>query len=224
LASPDGNPVRNCELQNSNQKRRGRKKTMSTEPIRYGGFWRRLGALLLDVLIQLPITAVFLWGRTQSRLFSVYAWAPLMIFAVFYNVYLVRRYGGTPGKLIAGVRIRKVDGSVIGYAEAVLRFLPEFLISLFSNIALLAPLFDMTDSAYLSLSFLEREQRLVQLASWWYRPASITGQIWMWSEFIVLLTNRKRRALHDFIAGTIVVIHAPAEPLAQATTTAAAPE
>jgi uncharacterized RDD family membrane protein YckC len=27
----------------------------------------------------------------------------------------------------------------------------------------------------------------------------------VWGEFLVLLTNRERRALHDFIAGTVVV-------------------
>ena len=30
-------------------------------------------------------------------------------------------------------------------------------------------------------------------------------QIWIWSELIVMLTNRRRRALHDFIAGTVVI-------------------
>jgi uncharacterized RDD family membrane protein YckC len=27
----------------------------------------------------------------------------------------------------------------------------------------------------------------------------------LYSEFIVLLTNKKRRALHDFMAGTVVI-------------------
>ena len=30
-------------------------------------------------------------------------------------------------------------------------------------------------------------------------------QAWMWSELLVLLFNKKRRALHDFIAGTVVI-------------------
>jgi uncharacterized RDD family membrane protein YckC len=31
------------------------------------------------------------------------------------------------------------------------------------------------------------------------------GQIWTSSELVVILLNRRRRALHDFIAGTVVV-------------------
>jgi len=41
----------------------------------------------------------------------------------------------------------------------------------------------------------------------------------LWSEFVVLLTNRKRRALHDFIAGTVVILRgvsAPAQDMSAA--------
>jgi uncharacterized RDD family membrane protein YckC len=30
-------------------------------------------------------------------------------------------------------------------------------------------------------------------------------QAWLWSELVVLRLNQKRRALHDFIAGTVVI-------------------
>jgi uncharacterized RDD family membrane protein YckC len=33
----------------------------------------------------------------------------------------------------------------------------------------------------------------------------VAQQLWGWSELIVLLLNEKRRALHDFIAGTVVI-------------------
>jgi uncharacterized RDD family membrane protein YckC len=40
----------------------------------------------------------------------------------------------------------------------------------------------------------------------WIRSAD---GIWGWSEIIVLLTNEKRRALHDFLAGTVVTQEPP---------------
>jgi uncharacterized RDD family membrane protein YckC len=36
------------------------------------------------------------------------------------------------------------------------------------------------------------------------------SQAWLWSELVVLLLNAKRRALHDFIAGTVVIRVRPA--------------
>jgi uncharacterized RDD family membrane protein YckC len=37
------------------------------------------------------------------------------------------------------------------------------------------------------------------------RIISHLGNIWIWSEIIVILTNKRRRAIHDFIAGTVIV-------------------
>ena len=31
------------------------------------------------------------------------------------------------------------------------------------------------------------------------------SNIWVYSEFIVLLTNKRKRALHDFIANTVII-------------------
>jgi uncharacterized RDD family membrane protein YckC len=176
-----------------------------TDPLCYAGFWPRLGALLLDCLILLPLTALAFWGDAHSRLFTLYYLVPGTLLGVFYSVYLVRRFGGTPGKLIAGVRIRKVNGDPVGYREAVLRYLPDFVLGLLMAIAMIVGLFHMTDAQYHALSFMDRAKRIVVLAPSWYKPLQIVQNVWVWSELIVLLTNRKRRALHDFIAGTVVV-------------------
>ena len=68
------------------------------------------------------------------------------------------------------------------------------------------PLFEIADPGFQSLGLKERNQLLRQLAPPWYGTVEVFEQAWVWSEFIVMLTNRKRRALHDFIAGTVVVI------------------
>jgi uncharacterized RDD family membrane protein YckC len=171
----------------------------------YAGFWRRLGALLLDFVITLPITALVLSTAGLYRLFYLYYFVPGILFSLFYSVYLVRRFGGTPGKLLAGLQIRKVDGTEIGYREALLRYLPEAVLNCLLQIALISSVIAMTDSEYISLGFLDRAQRMVELAPAWRGPVNVLNQIWIWSEFVVMLTNRKRRALHDFIAGTVVI-------------------
>ena len=178
---------------------------MDTDQIQYGGFWRRFAALLLDGLVLVPVSVPDVLLSHRYRLFSVYYLVPRALFGLFYGVYLVRRYGGTPGKLIMSLRIRRVSGEAVGYREAFLRYAPEFLFSLLLSIALIMPTLQMTDAQYHALSFAERSKRLFDLAPGWFRPVWILQQVWMWGEFIVLLTNRKRRALHDFIAGTVVV-------------------
>jgi len=178
---------------------------MNSESLRYAGFWPRLGSLLLDAIILLPIGVLVFWGSPTFRLFDVYYFLPGILFGLFYSVYLVRRFGGTPGKLLMGIRIRKVDGEPVGYREAFLRYFPDFIFCLLLSLALLLPLFQMSDAEYHALSFTQRNHRIMELAPSWYKPLQWAQTVWFWGELIVLLTNRKRRALHDFIAGTVVV-------------------
>jgi uncharacterized RDD family membrane protein YckC len=159
----------------------------------------------MDLVVMLPITGLVTWGGTHYRLFDLYYLLPGTLFDLFYSVYLVRRFGGTPGKLIVGIRIRKVDGTPIGYREAVLRYFPDFAFGLATSIALIIPPLHMSDTEYHSLSFIQLGEHLTALAPPWYKPVEWVQNVWVWSELIVLLTNRKRRALHDFIAGTVVV-------------------
>ncbi len=175
----------------------------------YAGFWRRFGALWLDFIVLLPLTGLLFWESAHYRLFYFYYFIPGTIFGLFYSVYLVRRYGGTPGKLLAGLRIRKPDGTQIGYREAFLRYLPEALLAAIMQVGLIYAYLAMTDSEYLSLGLLELPRQLNALAPAWYHPIYIAYQIWIWGEFVVMMTNRKRRALHDFIAGTVVIVNAP---------------
>src|SRR4249919_2070879 len=118
---------------------------MTSDTMQYGGFWRRFAAFWLDGLVLLPLVAVVWWCGDHYRLFSLYYALPGALVGLFYDVYLIRRFGGTPGKLIMGLRIRKVSGEPVGYREALLRFAPEFLLGQLMSVALLLPLLRMTD-------------------------------------------------------------------------------
>lgn len=182
---------------------------MMSDDLKYAGFWRRFGAMWLDVLFFLPVILLVLWGNSRFRLFQAYYLLPGLAIGAFYGIYLVKRFGGTPGKVVAGLRIAKVDGSPIGYREAVLRALPDYLLSIPISLGLVIAAMRMSDTEYLSLAFGERSSRVSALAPSWHQPASVAQTIWIWSEFIVLLTNQKKRAIHDFIAGTIVILREP---------------
>ncbi|WP_221075874.1 RDD family protein [Agarivorans aestuarii] len=171
----------------------------------YTGFWKRFCAYWIDVIISLPIMFLSLWGCEQSRLFQLYWLLPGLVIGLGFHVYLVRTYGGTPGKLLLNIKIAKVDGTDVGYKEAVLRYAVLFICSLVMSIALVIVALDMTDAQYFSMTWLKRQAYMVEHTPVWYNVANITMSIWIWSEFIVMLTNKKRRALHDFVAGTVVV-------------------
>lgn len=177
----------------------------------YAGFWPRLCAMLLDLLFLMPVIGIVYLGSEHWRLFDVYWFLPSQLIGIWYFVYLVQRLGGTPGKRVMRLTILKPDGSRIGYREAFLRNLPDLAMSLASGIAVMITVSQMSDAQYFGVAYMERQNLIRSAAPGWYEGVVLASNLWVCSEFVVMLTNRKRRALHDFIAGTVVVREAPME-------------
>lgn len=171
----------------------------------YAGFWRRFGAYWIDVFVMIPLIGIVYFCGEKSRLFQLYWFIPCLLIGIGFHVYLVKRFGGTPGKLLLNMRIAMLDGSPVTLKAASLRYSVLFILSFLSSLALLLSVLSMTDELYFSLGYIERSQKILELAPSWYRLVSILLQVWIWSEFISMLFNKQRRAIHDFIAGTVVV-------------------
>lgn len=171
----------------------------------YAGFWRRLSAFWLDALVLLPLMGLTFWLGGIWRLFHVFYAVPGLLFGLWFYVHLVKRYGGTPGKLLMGIRIARLDGASVGYKEAMIRYSVWIAFSVVGTAATVIAALSMTDADYLSLGFLGANAMLVDSMPGWYRPVPMLANIWVWSEFIVMMTNRQRRSLQDYMAGTIVV-------------------
>jgi len=171
----------------------------------YAGFWKRLGAYLVDLIILLPLVAVSAWGAEQSRMFFSYFCLPSMVLGLWFHAYLVKQYGGTPGKLLMKIRIRKLYGQAVGYQEALIRYSVLMLLTVVMSAASIVVTLSMSDELYFSLAIMERTQYINENKPGWYSITFILMNIWVWSEFIIMLTNKKRRAIHDYMAGTVVV-------------------
>ena len=191
-------------------------------PFHYAGFWPRLGSLLLDMVILSPLAAITIWGNHHYRLSDVYAVVPQVLFGLWFSVYLVGRFGGTPGKLILGLRVVKVSGEPATFSVAFIRDLPGLVLDTLWRVGLVMTLLHMTDTEYFAIGPHKHYSAIEKMAPPWCHWVEIALQVWVWSELIVLLTNKKRRAIHDFIAGTVVIrkaasnaLQPPLQPLAQ---------
>ena len=63
----------------------------------------------------------------------------------------------------------------------------------------------MADTNFQSLSSMEFAQQMTEHTPSFHNTINSMFQIWFWGELIVLLFNKRRRAIHDFIAGTVVI-------------------
>ena len=163
---------------------------------KYNTFWQRLAAGLIDDFVLYPI--IFLSGYvidTESNLLYTIG---LLLSTILYSGYFVwchGRYGQTIGKKSMGIRVLDINESqIIGIKRALIRESPLVLISV---IAILFFSFKITTGTNDEVS-LEARNNLENLVS-------IFSFLWVAIELITMLTNSKRRALHDFLANSVVV-------------------
>lgn len=171
----------------------------------YAGFWKRFCAGGVDAFITMPLAFMLIWLEGFGRGLAIAITIPLSICFAMYNVFFNARFGGTPGKLAVGIRITKPDGSRIGWPEAWKRSAVDLL---FAFIVLVVEVWGLTQidpGRYASLGWIERTQLVNEHAPAWYGLIIVLQQVWIWSEVVVLLFNKRRRAIHDFIAGTVVI-------------------
>jgi uncharacterized RDD family membrane protein YckC len=127
----------------------------------YAGFWIRFAAKFIDGIILSVfnniVTAFLGVGAFQQygsgpqdpqmvaqEMTSAMLLAQLIIFTAScaYNTLFVGAYGGTPGKLLCGLRIVRPDGSKVTYLRAFGRFWAEWVSALTLLIGYIMAAFD----------------------------------------------------------------------------------
>lgn len=172
--------------------------------MRYAGFWSRLWALLVDVAVCTPIFFLFVWLDGLSRTVGIALAMPKTLVFTAYAIYFHGRWGQSIGKMAAGIRVVAASGDPISWRQSFLRASVDTVLGIALSATLIVGMTRMSPSEYTTLSWTERGRRVAELS-----PSSAVldwvSNVWFWSELVVLLFNRRRRALHDFIAGTVVI-------------------
>lgn len=114
---------------------------------RYGGFWIRVLAKVVDsIIVGIPVMLLIFLGGAGLGIFSGTAQpanSPAAAFSMLglqlglqaigilvgavYNIYFVSKHQATPGKMILGLRIVNADGTRVSTAKATGRFFAEML-------------------------------------------------------------------------------------------------
>ncbi len=166
--------------------------------LKYAGFWRRLGAALIDVFIFIPLYPSLFSGCTHWKTLFLESLGTGLLYT-FYVVYCHGRWGQTLGKKITRIRVTKLDGTRINWRIAFLRYFVDFAFTILS--------FVVSTATFLSITDFNSVVCGVQPDIGYVDLVSLAWIIWICSDLAVLLFNKKKRAIHDFIAHT-VVIHA----------------
>ena len=172
----------------------------------YAGFWKRFCAIIADAFIILPLAFFFVWLEGFDSTLAIVMTITRSILILMYHVFFNACFGGTPGKLAVGIRITKPDGTRISWPEAWKRSSVDIAFAFVFLVVETCALTQVDPFRYASLQWIERAQFVQEHRPAWYSSVHILGNVWIWSEVVVLLFNKRKRAIHDFIAGTVVVM------------------
>ena len=170
----------------------------------YATFWRRFAAMWIDVFVLLPLMVVRGLLESVSKAAALALVIPMAIAYAAYTIYCHGRFGQTVGKRVMGIRVVRTAGERIGWREAWLRSSVEVLFSALGVAGSFVALATIADTDYYGVGWMQRGQNLAAHEPAWLAWTATVTQIWVWSEVVVMLFNKRRRALHDFIAGTVV--------------------
>lgn len=167
---------------------------------KYRTFWRRFFAEFVDSLVLLPVTLIASWVWRQAAsvplpLLALHYLVTRLLFFIF-RIYFLGAHGQTPGKMALGVVVLDVsERRHVSYRQALLRDAAPLAVML-----LLLPyqLFQILTGRFYLLQPGGRPDAI----SW---ISSLVLMVWFLLEIVTMTFNSKRRALHDLIAGSVVV-------------------
>ncbi len=162
--------------------------------LKYKTFWRRFWAGVIDGFVLLPFS--FLDSLISASITAKGVLAIWFIISSFtylaYSVLMHGKFGQTVGKMVTRVRVLDLSESKLSMFQA---FLRDSVAIVFTAILI---------ASYLPTVINGVNPYAAQELSLWTTVLRYTWSIWFSAEVVTMLTNKKRRAVHDFIARSVV--------------------
>lgn len=168
---------------------------MTINKIKYKTGLRRLGAAIIDTLVFIPLFFADSFVRENlNNKIGLLLWLCFYIaVSFFYTVFMHYKYGQTFGKMATKIKVITLDETRnLSIRQALLR--DSFYI-LVETVGLIYFIFHLIREDLSTTEILDSFDDFV----------GIVALFWILLELISMLANDKRRAIHDFIAGSVVI-------------------
>lgn len=177
--------------------------------VQYAGFGYRLAAGLVDLLVFVPVFAAVIWATDAGRGIAL-AFSLAQEIAYFaYTIIGHARWGQTLGKRVVGIRVLDVSGRPIGWRQAVRRSSVDIALGVISQVSYWVMIWRISSGELQGQPWSEVQDRYYATRLPWVAAVDYIYFAWIASEVVSVLFNKRQRALHDFIAGTVVVVERP---------------
>jgi uncharacterized RDD family membrane protein YckC len=171
----------------------------------YSGFWRRIIAYHIDIVVVLPVVMIFGFFGAGSQSLAVIL-VPFKGFAfLVYTFYYHGRYGQTLGKRWLRIKVLTTAGEPIGFIGSARRCIIMAAESIPWVAAGMVAIPRVPADQYYALH--GHEYTLLEKSfypAWYPLCLWIVGAIVV-AELISMFITARKQSLHDLIASTIVV-------------------
>jgi uncharacterized RDD family membrane protein YckC len=162
---------------------------------KYQTVWARFAASLIDEVVLIPLMlGDWLIHQETDAPIALSLW--FVVYCLGYNFYSAAfhaKYGQTLGKMVMGITVLSGSGDRLSLRQACLREAGAVFFAFISFIYWL-PQIAAGASPDLGVG-----------VNWLDRVSIFGSLLWAFAELVTMLSNDKRRAIHDFIAGSVVV-------------------
>jgi len=167
--------------------------------VKYGAFWPRFWAILLDWLVLSILTPLTIYNKNEWK--SLLVFIVILIIQIAYKPLFEYVYGATPGKMALKLKVVNYEFRKASLQEILLRNIFHFA---GGAVNLGIGLYTFAQPAYLQTSTLQQYEilgdgRLLILITW---GSMLLIYI---TDLIVMLSSPQNRSLHDRIGKTFVI-------------------
>ena len=166
---------------------------------KYRTFWPRFWAGFVDGGIFLIVGLLYGYfeASIEGKVLSTLLFILISYSYLIYSVSLHGYFGQTLGKKVYDVKVLDVSESKMAFRQA---FYRDVVPIVFVSLSVITEVYSKNTGLPKQALVGESSILLLLLA-----VVPLANSLWFLAEVITMLTNKKRRAVHDFIAKTVVV-------------------
>jgi uncharacterized RDD family membrane protein YckC len=165
---------------------------------KYKTFWPRFLAAIVDSLVFIPLEIADYFIRENYNIINdaaIYFWFILASLAfMIYSVLMHGIYGQTLGKMAMNVKVLDISENKLSMLQALKRDIIPIILTCICIAIVLLQSINYTGTNASSITY--------NIASY---LIEYVGFAWFIAEIVSMLFNDKRRAIHDFIADSVVI-------------------
>jgi len=171
------------------------------KPMTYASYWERGMALLLDeIILTFPLLIISLFRPFDLSLTITFLISELILSFIYY-IYFHGKFGQTPGKRVLSIKVLKNNGDEINYFDAVLRSSVDIALGIGFHIVL----FILMISLNLKIFHMSDIYTYGMSESIAFMVFAFGAILWFIFEVLTVLMNERNKAIHDYIASTVVI-------------------